>query len=366
MKSLFGISVIILFISCLSSKVASDNPLLNNVVNQDVIDPLSNSYSIEKEELGRLLFWDPILSGSKTISCASCHHPNTGYAQSIPFSINHSNRNNVVSRNAPTILNVGYNGYIIDHFPFSTESPMFWDNRVYSLETQVLIPIKKGHEMRGDFYSEDTVLDTIVARLERIPEYIYLFENAFGDKGITHLKIAQAISVFERSLVATNSPFDQFVRGNHQAIQEDVRKGMNAFVDVGCNDCHSGPMFSDYSLHILSVPQNLIQSTIDKGNGDFKFRTPSLRNLGFTAPYMHNGVFSTLEEVLEFYDRANKASQNKFVEFESVDSLARKLFFKPRQKEAIITFLDALNDEKFSRKIPKVVPSGLLPGGIID
>lgn len=366
MRTCLAILIIVLCVSCLSSKIERDNVLLNKGLVGDVVYPKENPYSSQKEQLGRLLFWDPILSGSKSISCATCHHPNNGYAQNIPLSIMHVDDKDAISRNTPTVLNVAFNGYGETYFADPKDAQMFWDNRVRSLEAQALFPIRSNHEMRGNYYTEDVILDTIVARLQQISEYVSLFESAFGDSVITEERLSQALANFERSLVNVNSPYDQFVKGDFYALSEDAKKGLNAFIDVGCVSCHNGPMFSDFTLHNLSVPKNSIRNSVDLGDGDFRFRTPSLRNVSFTAPYMHNGVFNSLEEVVDFYDAADDRSQNEFIDDEKVDTLLQQLSFRPGQKKVIIAFLESLSDYDFDREIPKSVPSGLIPGGIVD
>ncbi len=173
------------------------------------------------------------------------------------------------------------------------------------------------------------------------------------------------IAAFERTLVANDSPFDQFMRGDQTALNAQQQRGLNTFQAVGCDDCHSGPMLSDYELHTLGVREGN-NATPDRGAGSFNFRTQSLRNLASTAPYMHNGTFNTLQQVLDFYDDNNNNSQNNNVANNQLDPELRNLGnINGGQRADIIAFLNSLNDNDFDRSVPVTVPSGLNPGGDI-
>ena len=242
------------------------------------------------EELGRLLFWDPILSGNRDIACATCHHPEFAYADGRALSLGVGSvglgpaRTDttggvipVVKRNAHTILNVGFNGLddnrrrreAFDGTVASVNqenAPMFWDNRMRSLELQALEPIKSLEEMRGRAYPEDEALDRVVARLEAIPEYVALFGRAFGpEASVTSLRLGEAIAAFERTLIAMNSPFDRFRGGDRDALSEEQRRGMEEFDDAGCDRCHDGVMFSDFDLHAEGVAEHPLLESADAG-----------------------------------------------------------------------------------------------------
>ena len=359
---------------------------------QDVSAPADNPQTADKIALGRLLFWDPILSGNRDVACASCHHPRAGYAEDRDLSIGvngvgfgsrrrFQSPNSIpfVKRNSPTMLNVGFVGAnkAGDYVP--SAAPMFWDMRVASLENQALEPIKSFEEMRGDTYPEDKAVETVVARLNAIPEYRALFAKAFAsENAVTSANLGKALAAFGRSLVANNSPFDRYMRGDRAAMTAGQIEGMRRFERVGCSECHNGPMFSDYKLHVLGVPDNRRLAKSDNGFPDngkraspdilnvdrpYAFRTASLRNLRYTAPYMHTGVFDTLFDVLEFYD---DLPENPNVGRRDVDPLARRLDDPDDEAGAIITFLEALNDDSFDKMIPSRVPSGLTPGGKIQ
>jgi cytochrome c peroxidase len=134
---------------------------------------------------------------------------------------------------------------------------MFWDNRASGLEKQALLPILSKEEMRGTIINEADILDSILQRLTALPAYRSRFADAFGDEVISENRILQTLSIFQRSLISVNSPFDQYMRGDETALNNQEIRGMSAFLNAGCVNCHSGPMFSDYQLHTLSVPNNL-------------------------------------------------------------------------------------------------------------
>ncbi len=211
----------------------------------------------------------------------------------------------LVKRNSQTIVNVVFNGLTESHDGQAAAAPMFWDLRVRSLEAQALEPIKALEEMRGGAYAEDRALPSVVARLNAIPEYRRLFAGAFaGASPVSEGNLGQALAAFQRTIVATNTPFDRYMRGDTAAMSPDQIRGMERFQTTGCINCHSGPMFSDYQAHVLAVPDNPKLPESDSGvSKTYGFRTPSLRNLSATAPYMHNGVFASLNDVVNFYER---------------------------------------------------------------
>jgi len=343
--------------------------------------PADNPTTPAKVELGRLLFWDPILSGEKDVACATCHHPSRGYADGRDLSLGagaigfaegrrdaSGGRIPIVPRNAPTIINAAFNGFTErnegDVDPLT--APMLWDNRLQSLEAQALDPLLTRSEMRGDAYPEQAALDSVVARLRGIPDYVRLFQSAFpGAKPITPDNLGKAIAAFERTIVASNSRFDRYVQGDEQALTQLEKRGLFLFTRVGCYRCHSGAMFSDFQLHVLGVGENSRLSAPDRGAAKFAFRTPTLRNLGFTAPYMHNGTKATLDDVLRFYNR--DTSENQHVPSDRLDEEFAPIFeIDDDTIEAIVAFLRALDDDRFDRTVPEAVPSGLPVGGHIQ
>ena len=227
--------------------------------------PNNNPTTKEKVDLGRLLFFDPILSGNKDVACATCHHPKNGYAEfrDISIGVNGQGFGNkrefkqpndipFVKRNAHTVLNTAYNGINMSNHYSPEDAPMFWDSRVNSLEDQALEPIKALEEMRGTHFSDTEILNEVVKRLKAIPEYQTLFENVFvEDEPIASENIGKAIAAYERTLVTNNSDFDKYMRGDESAISLAEKEGFELFKKVGCINCHNGPMFSDFKVHVL-------------------------------------------------------------------------------------------------------------------
>jgi len=335
--------------------------------------PADNPVSVAKRDLGQLLFWDPVLSGTMDVACATCHHPDHGYADGMivsqgVFGIGlgpQRTGGNATERNSPSVLNTGFNGLLQDGSVDPASAPMFWDLRAEGLEEQALQPILNGDEMRGPHIAENAIMDTVLTRLAQYPEYVDRFTDAFGTPGITENRLAQAISAYERTLVSNNSRFDRYMRGELTALNNQEIQGMNAFIEVGCADCHSGPMFSDFEVHTLGVPE-AFDGMDDGATGRFDFRTPTLRNITLTGPYMHNGVFDSLDDVLDFYEDISDGDDddlNQFVSFANLDPEMRDLSLNGNQINEIIAFLRTLTDENFDRSRPATVPSGLSPGG---
>lgn len=318
----------------------------------------------EKIALGRLLFFDPVLSATRTVACATCHHPQHGWADARPTPLGvHASglgpaRRLVqgaafvpLTRNTPTILNAAFNG-IESGRPYDpATAPMFWDNRARSLEAQALIPIRQSEEMRGDACSEADAVSAMVQRLKNIPEYVTLFQNK-----ITAEKVTQAIAAYERTLIAPDTPFDRFMRGDKTAMTTEQQQGMAAFQKAGCALCHNGPMLSDYKLHSIGLTDSATSRT--------EFRTPSLRNLKHTAPYMHHGGSTTLDEVLLFYDRlmdqaAETLEGGDTSTLPPLDPLLRHMNLLPEDHAPIQAFLEALSSDEYDKTVPEKVPSGL-------
>jgi len=354
----------------------------------EIAAPASNPQTPAKIDLGRLLFWDPILSGNREVACATCHHPDFGYAEDLDISIGVDGAGlghrrqfvtaapiPFVKRNSQTLLNTAFNGIDPTGQYDPASAPMFWDLRAASLETQALIPIVTYEEMRGRAYAEEAALASVVARLENIPAYRAMFADAFGGREpVTAENLGRALAAFQRTLIANDSPYDRYMRGDKTAMTAIQVRGMQAFQDIGCISCHNGPMFSDYKPHVLGVRGTSKLEVPDDGiDHTHAFRTPSLRNLAYTAPYMHNGRFDDLDDVLEFYDRraggrggrGRRDGGRDGVTRDQLDPLLRGLGDPDDFERELLEFLDALNDESFDRTVPESVPSGLNPGGRI-
>lgn len=324
----------------------------------------------EKVELGRLLFFDPILSATREVACATCHHPQHGWAdgRSTPLGVHGVGlgpqrrlaQNAAflpMTRNTPTVLNAAFNGIESGKAYDAARAPMFWDNRVEGgLEAQALHPIRSREEMRGDDGAESQAVAAMVERLKAVPEYGRLFGSE-----ITAPRVAQALAAYQRTLITPDAPFDRFMRGDRAAMTKEQQHGMKVFEKAGCVLCHNGPMFSDYKLHGIGLT--------DAATNRHEFRTPTLRNLRHTAPYMHHGGSTTLDEVLLFYDRLmDQAAETLEGGDEStlppLDPLLRHMNMLPEDHAPIAAFLEALNDDGYDRSVPEKVPSGLPVAGV--
>jgi cytochrome c peroxidase len=298
-------------------------------------EPAGNRSTPAKIALGRQLFFDPILSTSGKIACATCHQPARGWTDGRATAHGEA----PMERNTPTILNVGFNG----------GGAMFWDNREQGLEAQSLHPIRGRDEMKGSAPETDAV-ELAASRLGAIPAYREAFH---GD--VTAKAISEALAAFERSLVTSNTPFDHFLRGDPSALNASQKRGMEAFTRAGCQHCHGGPMLSDFKLHVIGAP------------GERQaFRTPSLRNLRPTAPYMHNGRLRTLDDVLVFYDQLMDEVSETLEGGDTstqppLDPLLRAINVNPDEFADLKAFLESLNDPQYDRSTPDAVPSGLKP-----
>ncbi|AUD04408.1 cytochrome-c peroxidase [Spirosoma pollinicola] len=383
-KNLFTLLSILIFFTVVIEACKKDDsstsiaPVIPTPVQPvTATNPITNDTAL----LGQALFWDPILSGGKDVACATCHHPNNAYTDGLELSLGANaigygqnrrflqpNDIPLTKRNTQTLLNAAFNGMDANGKYVAFTAPMFWDSRLQSLENQLIGPLTTVEEMRGHAYSEAVALDSLVARLTKIAEYRQLFQAAFGSsQTITAATITKAIATFERTLVAMNSPYDRYQKGDKTALTDQQIQGMLLFKDEGCAICHSGPMFSDYKLHVMSVPDNVQLASSDAGaGGTYAFRTPSLRNVGLTAPYMHNGVFQNLKQIMKFYDDIGEPiSQNPHVSVQQLDSKIQRIALGNNEQDQVIAFLNALTDPSFNKYIPARVPSGLNPGGNI-
>lgn len=371
------IFIVIYCVNCTKNDLAGIDIADFKALPATVSVPADNPQSSEKIALGKMLFWDPILSGGKDVACATCHHASLGYTENLDLPIGSNGvglgtlrrfvlPNNIpfAKRNTPTIVNTAFNGMDQIGIYNPVTAAMFFDSRIKSLELQSLEPIKTLEEMSGHEFTSSTALDSVTNRLKGIPEYVQLFNTAFGTNSISIVNLGKAIASFERTIISNNSPYDKYIRGDASALSGTQLQGMKAFQDNGCSNCHNGPMFSDYQLHVLSVPDNSKIPTNAGANGAYSFRTPSLRNLALTAPYMHSGVFNSLQQVLNFYDQVgDRRSQNPHVPNNRLDGNLRRI--NNNDRALIIQFLNTLNDSSFDKTIPSRVSSNLHVGGNI-
>lgn len=298
--------------------------------------PASNPFSKEKASLGKLLFFDARLSASKQLSCASCHDAQLGFGDGKSLAHGHGRKEG--KRNAMTLYNVGY------------YKSFMWDGRAKSLEDQVLLPVQDHVEM-------NTPLDTMVAHVRVIKGYGLHFKNAFGDDQVTLLRIQQALATYERSIVSYPTKFDRFISGQSNALTDQEVEGLHLFrTKARCINCHNTPLFSDNLFH--NDGQTLYGTKQeDFGHyhltGDQKdigaFRTPSLRNVALTGPWMHHGNFPTLRDVVELYNLGNPAPIQRRVQVDEKtrpihSPLLKKLDLSKTEVEAVLAFLQALSN----------------------
>ena len=285
--------------------------------------PDDNPLTQAKVQLGRKLFFDSILSADGTVSCASCHDPAHGFAGTSRVGTGIGGKK--TTRNVPSLFNRAYG------------TAFFWDGRERTLEAQALRPIDNPEEMGG------TVAGA-VGRLQAHANYPGLFQAAFGEE-ITPSNLAKAIASFERVLLLGNSRVDRFRAGEVRALNDSERHGLWLFESRGrCWRCHSGPNFSDEKLHNTGVswnrdPIDLGRYTITKQDADRgRFKTPTLRGLAATAPYMHDGSLATLEEVVDFYNRGGGKNPN-------LDEAVTPLELSKSDVRDLVAFLKALSGQ---------------------
>ena len=336
-------------------------------------EPADNVSTPEKIALGRLLFFDPILSSTREVSCATCHNPRLGWTdgRATPIGTGGSGigpartwppRSSLppLERNVPTLLNVGFNGLVSGLKSDPITAPMFWDSRVQSLEQQVFVPLKSHGEMCGENCAEEEAIARAVVRVRGIAGYRERFHAAFGQRAsdaVTAEHLAQVIAAFERSLITPRTPFDRYELGDALALNTEQLRGLRVFQEAGCIQCHGGPMFSDFKLHFIGV----LDST---PGGRREFRTPTLRNLRHSAPYMHNGSVRTLRQVLVFYDELAEAVSETLdggdtAVFPRLDPLLKHLNLNPDDFPALEAFLKTLSTDDYDQSRPTQVPSGL-------
>jgi cytochrome c peroxidase len=316
----------------------------------EVEHPADNPHSAAKEALGRTLFFDPRLSGSEQIACASCHDPDLGWADGRTTSFGHSRK--MLARNAPSIRNTAF------------QKHLFWDGRADSLEDQAEQVLTNPDEMRSG-------PEHVVALLESETGYRQLYRDAFGDEAISLARVAQALACFERTVVGGSSKFDGFLRGNTAALSDEALLGMDLYRrEARCINCHNGPAFSDGGFHDLGLSnygrpfEDLGRERITHDPADTgKFRTPSLRDATATQPLMHNGLFE-LPVALTLYNAGmptpqRKQSQADDPRFPVKSPLLKPLGLNKQDLADLTAFLTSLEEPK--RRIrPPVIP-GLHP-----
>lgn len=310
--------------------------------------PETNPYSEAKRELGKTLFFDPRLSNSKQISCASCHDPALGWGDGKPVS--HGEDRQAGTRNAKSILNVAY------------ASPLFWDGRAIDLEDQARFPVKDPKEMANH-------VDVAVKTIKKIKGYKTLFKEAFGDEKIDEDRIFKAIATFERTIVSRKSKFDKFIEGDAKQLTDKEIQGLHLFrTKARCINCHNSQYFSDNQFHNLGLTYykrkyedlGLYAQTNDPKDVG-KFRTPSLRDVTYTGPYMHNGLFPTLRGVLNMYNagmpnRKLPEGYEKDPTYPVNSELLHVLELNEEELQALEAFLGAISSPVYREPAPESLP----------
>jgi cytochrome c peroxidase len=301
-----------------------------------VIWPAGNLYSAARVELGRNLFFDPRLSSNGKVSCATCHRPERAFAGGEPAP--RGVTGTPLRRRAPTLINRAYG------------RSQFVDGRAATLEAQTMGPLTAPDEM-------GTTAQAAATAVSGIAGYARLFEEAFGDRQVTFERITNAIASFERMIVSGNSPYDRFLNGDKHALSAGARRGLEIFTRSGeCSECHSGYNFTDEKFASLGIgpdghPPDLGLAEISgKRRDEGKFKVPTLREVVRTGPYMHDGRFRTLDEVLEFYRKGGQAGPR-------LDSRIAPFFLDAQAKQNLMEFLQALSGEGWQQiKAPERLP----------
>ncbi|QOY34120.1 cytochrome-c peroxidase [Anaerobacillus isosaccharinicus] len=283
--------------------VPEDNPMIDKVI-----------------ELGQILYFDPRLSGNNERSCMTCHVPELGYGDARATFEKFDGSDG--PRNSPTVINSGY------------YTSNFWDGRAASLEEQALGPIQDPGEMNQP-------LDELLVKLTGIEGYPELFEAAFGDPEITAERIGKAIAAFERLVVVRDTPYDRFLQGELDALNEQEIRGLDLFAGkASCITCHQGENLSDNQFHNIGIVRDSEGRKAVTGNdADLgAIRTPGLYGLTHTAPFMSDGSIATVEEVVEYYNRGGDLHPNK-------SGLINPLNLSAEEQADLVAFLKALGGE---------------------
>ena len=300
--------------------------------------PKDNPTTVDKAKLGRKLFFDPILSNDGTVSCASCHQPDHGFASPDPVAIGIGGAKG--ERNAPSILNSVFG------------SQYSWDGRDKSLEQQVLGPLESESELGGD-------LKVVITNVQNNEEYVAAFSAVFGNGDstgkdlITKENIAKAIACFERTLTTGNSAVDRFRASEYEALSKSARQGLWIFESRGgCWKCHSGTNLTDEEFHNTGVSYageddskrdiGRLKATKDDQH-KFQFKTPTLRDIEHTAPYMHDGSVKTLREVVEFYNKGGAPDDKR------LDEDMKPLNLSEKDIGFLVDFLKALSGDGLAK-----------------
>lgn len=345
-KALLHITLIVLLFSCekestdkyVTTPIPLEIPKLfeDNILSPVI--PIDNPQTIEGVALGKKLFFDPILSSNNALACADCHAPEHAFSDSDRFS---DGVDGILGeRNSMPLFNLAWN----------YDEKFFWDGNTFSLEHQAFVPVSDPIEMKSKWTD-------IEQKLQQHIEYPELFKNAFGTSKIDSTLVTKAIAQFERSLISANSKFDKYLLGEVTLTPEELN-GFNVFMDEArgdCFHCHGSdknPLWTDNIFHNNGLDETFTDLGLGAVTGDpadnGKFKSPSLRNLAFTAPYMHDGRFATLEAVINHYSEGLKNSP-------TIDPLMKKVSeggvgLSENDKADLKAFLLSLSDYDFIQK----------------
>ena len=281
--------------------------------------PPDNPITRQKVALGKALFFDPRLSGSGVIACASCHNPALGWQDGLSRGV--GNAGTVLPRHTPTVLNIAW------------AEPLFWDGRAGSLEEQAKGPIAAPAEM-------NMPLERGVAAIKAVPGYRAAFRAAFPNEPVGVNTLVKAIASYQRTIVSAAAPFDRWVAGDQHALSPSARRGFVLFnTSAGCAACHSGWRFTDDGFHDIGLPgDDLGRARIMPGLTilEYAFKTPTLRNIAERPPYMHDGSIPTLAAVVDHYDRG-------YLQRASLSPEIRRLNLTDQDKADLVAFLKSLS-----------------------
>jgi cytochrome c peroxidase len=355
------------------------------------VRPVENPYVADKVALGHLLFFDPILSGPRDLACSTCHLPRLGFADGRPFPSGAGGEGlgpertdppppmRPMERNSPTILNTGLFGRMSPEPAIN--GTMFWSGSAFGIEDQALNPIAAEKELRGITYAKVHATDSVLVRLRALTAYVDRFAAAFPliesahgrdpTRLVTASTLRLALAAYLRELITPDAPLDRFLSGDDDALTARQQEGLALFVGkAGCIGCHTGPLLSDFSMHVIGARQAGIgrDSTPgedfgwgEHGGALYSFRTAPLRQVEHTAPYLHAGTAETLEDVVRFKNAGQ--SEHPSIADGALDPLVGPLGLSDPEIEALVAFLRALTDETTTAgplfQAPEQVPSGL-------
>lgn len=308
-----------------------------------------DGFSPQQIDLGRLLFFDPVLSGNKDLSCANCHNPAKGFSDGMARSVGASGQ--LHPRSAPTLWNSAF------------LKSLLWDARADNLEQQALGPLFSELEMAN-------TPEQLMANLNQVDAYPELFTQAFpnSEDAMVIANITTALTAFQSSLISLNSPYDRYAHGDSKALNPEQLEGLNVFRSfvARCSQCHTPPLFTNQQVAVIGTPEPEgmprdigAQATFGAERLRGGFKVPTLRNIALTAPYMHSGRFATLREATEFYTKGRGHAVPEGEELLLHWHISEPNL-TPSELNRLVDFMGALSDESFMPEIPQQVPSGLL------